>query len=96
MKHLVFRLHDTNEARCGDTVVVSKIKASPIPYLARKLIDEGHEPNTLVTVMRNQTICFKDSQTLGGWAEQQIIENDEYGIKRKRFVHFVGIDGGDA
>jgi hypothetical protein len=80
-------LHGTNEARHGQYVITSRPKTAPVPYLARTLLRNGYTPSTLVTVTRNGTVCFRDD-CLGWWADQHIVESDDHGLTRKRYVPF--------
>lgn len=52
-----------------------RCRGSPICTLARKLVEAGHDPATILHVYRGDTLCF-EPRPLGLWAGQTIEEGD--------------------
>lgn len=55
----------------------------------RDLIAEGHDPDTLVEVVRGETICFTPA-TLRFWAGRSVSESDYQSIRFTAFRPFRG------
>lgn len=60
---------------------------SPVCTAARQLIELGVDPNTIVVVLRGNTLVFKKAK-LSMWANMTVAE----GSKSARFIKFREID----
>ena len=54
---------------------------------ARKLIKEGHDPNTILHIYRRDTLCFRP-MPLGKWADITTREGDGQSVKFIKYVPF--------
>jgi len=76
-------LHGTDTARCGDVEQVGG--KSPISALARKLVAGGADPDAMVSITRDGTLCF-DETLLSTWAGLTVTETDRQSVKHSKWV----------
>lgn len=73
---------------------------SPIPVICRKLIKQGHDPQTRVHVIRKALDregfipCFRRDRTLAAWAGTDMVESETrslHPVRYKPFPDSVGV-----
>ncbi len=63
---------DNGAHACG---LSSSSRTGSVCNLSRQLIDAGHDPEAIVEVYRDGTLCFRPCK-LKRWAEVTVSEND--------------------
>ena len=71
---------------CGHTIKTSG-KASPLPKLARQLIQDGYAAHDITEVKRGDTVCFMPT-SLGWWAVRDIVEGDAHPVRVQKHKPF--------
>ena len=71
---------------CGHTIKTSG-KASPLPKLARQLIQDGYASHDITEVKRGDTVCFMPT-SLGWWAARDIVEGDAHSVRVQKHRPF--------
>lgn len=76
MDKIVLRLRGSYSISCEpENYTVISRRGSLVGKIARDLIKQGFNPEALVEVMRNDTLCFKPI-TLDAWSKINLVEND--------------------
>lgn len=86
MNTVHIKLVGSYEAECDGYHLKSRNYVSPIPPLARKLLQNGYNGSDEVMVTRGDTFVFC-GHTLQWWAERQISEpeNDKLAVRKYNF-----------
>lgn len=71
---------------CGHTIKTSG-KASPLPKLARQLIQDGYAAHDITEVKRNGIVCFMPT-SLGWWVARDIVEGDAHPVRVQKHKPF--------
>lgn len=73
MNTVQIKLVGSYEAECDSFHVKARNYVSPIPVMARKLMEFDYPADAEVMVTRGNTVCFA-GETLQWWAERQVRE----------------------
>jgi len=79
---LHFELSGCDTASCGAYSV--KAANAPICKLARKLVDNFFNPDSIVSIYRGETKCFEDI-TLAAWANLTVVESDRVSARFAKY-----------
>ena len=91
MNTVHINLRGSYEAECDGYHLKARNYVSPIPPMARKLLQNGYNGSDEVMVTRGSTVCFA-GDTLQWWAEKQISEPEWGKLAVRKYNFGVGTD----
>jgi len=79
-------------AEVDGLTVTGRGNGSPLPEIARKLMDLGYSPSTVATVTRGGREAFVPT-TLGAWGKLAVSEGDARSVRFVDWRPFEGVKG---